>query len=121
MDVRTKRIYEEASPQDGARVLVDRLWPRGVSKEAAKLDVWLRDAAPSHGLRARFHGERKDGDWEEFCRLYAGELDGHPQVVAELLALAGRGPLTLLYASRDEAQNNAAALKSYLEKAGVGR
>ena len=118
MDVRTKRIYDEPSPDDGARVLVDRLWPRGVSKEAAKLDVWLRDAAPSHGLRARYHGDRKEGDWEEFCRLYAGELYGHSQVVEELLSLAERGPLTLLYASRDEERNNAAALKSYLEQAG---
>jgi uncharacterized protein YeaO (DUF488 family) len=115
LDIRLKRIYDEPSDDDGQRVLVDRLWPRGVSKEAARLDVWLRDAAPSHDLRARFHGERADGDWEEFCRLYAGELDGHRVVVDELLALASRGRLTLLYASQDEAQNNAAALKSYLE------
>ena len=117
MQIRLKRIYEEASAGDGTRVLVDRLWPRGVSKEVARLDVWLRDAAPSHELRARYHGERKEGDWEEFCRLYAEELDGHPVVVAELLALARRGPLTLLFASRDEERNNAAALKAYLEAA----
>lgn len=115
MDIRTKRIYDEASEDDGTRVLVDRLWPRGVSKEVAKLDVWLRDAAPSHDLRARYHGDRKEGDWEEFCRLYAAELDGHPTQVGNLLALAERGRMTLLYASRDEEKNNAAALKTYLE------
>ena len=98
-------------------MLVDRLWPRGVSKETAQLAVWLRDAAPSHDLRQRFHGERGEGDWEEFCRLYAGELDAHRVVVDELLALARRGRLTLLYASRDEERNNAAALKAYLEGA----
>jgi uncharacterized protein YeaO (DUF488 family) len=115
LDIRLKRIYDEPNADDGQRVLVDRLWPRGVSKDAARLDVWLRDAAPSHDLRARFHGERRDGEWEEFCRLYARELDGHRVVVDELLQLARRGRLTLLYASRDEEQNNAAALKSYLE------
>ena len=117
MDIRIKRIYDEPSSDDGTRVLVDRLWPRGVSKEAAKLDVWLRDAAPSHALRARYHGERHEGDWEEFQRLYAGELDGHRVVVDELLSLARRGRLTLLFASRDEERNNAAALKAYLEGA----
>jgi uncharacterized protein YeaO (DUF488 family) len=117
VDIRIKRIYDEPSSDDGTRVLVDRLWPRGVSKEAAKLDVWLRDAAPSHDLRARYHGERREGDWDEFQRLYAGELDGHRVVVEELLALARRGRLTLLFASRDEERNNAAALKAYLEEA----
>jgi uncharacterized protein YeaO (DUF488 family) len=117
VDIRTKRIYDEPSSDDGTRVLVDRLWPRGVSKEAAKLDVWLRDAAPSHALRARYHGERHEGDWDEFRRLYAEELDGHPTQVGELLALAKRGRLTLLFASRDEEKNNAAALKAYLESA----
>jgi len=116
VDIRIKRIYDEPSEDDGTRVLVDRLWPRGVSKEAAKLDVWLRDAAPSHDLRARYHGDRKDGDWEEFQRLYAEELDSHPTQVGNLLALAQRGRLTLLFASRDEEKNNAAALKKYLEE-----
>ena len=115
MDICIKRIYDAPSSDDGARVLVDRLWPRGVSKEEAKLDVWLRDAAPSHALRARYHGERHEGDWDEFQRLYAAELDGHRVVVDELLALARRGRLTLLFASRDEERNNAAALKAYLE------
>ncbi len=115
MDICIKRIYDAPSSDDGARVLVDRLWPRGVSKEDAKLDVWLRDAAPSHALRARYHGERHEGDWDEFQRLYAAELDGHRVVVDELLVLARRGRLTLLFASRDEERNNAAALKAYLE------
>jgi uncharacterized protein YeaO (DUF488 family) len=118
VDIRTKRIYDEPSNDDGTRVLVDRLWPRGVSKEAARLDVWLRDAAPSHALRARYHGDRREGDWDEFRRLYAEELDGHPTQVGELMALARRGRLTLLFASRDEEKNNAAALKAYLEEAG---
>jgi uncharacterized protein YeaO (DUF488 family) len=117
MDIRIKRIYDAAADDDGTRVLVDRLWPRGVSKEDARLDVWLRDSAPSHDLRARYHGERHEGDWEEFCRLYGAELDAHQMVVGELLGLARRGRLTLLFASRDEERNNAAALKSYLEAA----
>ena len=118
MDIRTKRIYDEASDEDGHRLLVDRLWPRGVSKEAARLEAWLRDVAPSHDLRTRFHGERQEGAWEEFQRLYALELDAQPALVADLLARARRGRLTLLYASRDDEHNNAAALKSYLERAG---
>jgi uncharacterized protein YeaO (DUF488 family) len=114
MDIQVKRIYDDPGPEDGQRLLVDRLWPRGVSKESARLDGWLRDAAPSHDLRHRFHAERKDGDWEEFSRRYAEELDGKPEVVADLLARARRGRLTLLFASRDEKQNNAAALAAYL-------
>ncbi len=115
MDVRIKRIYDEPTADDGQRLLVDRLWPRGVSREQARLEAWLRDAAPSHDLRQRFHGERSEGAWEEFCRLYAAELDAQPQVVADLLARARRGRLTLLFASRDEQHNNAAALKAYLD------
>ena len=118
LDIETKRIYDPASPEDGQRLLVDRLWPRGVSKESAALDGWLRDAAPSHGLRTRFHGERAPGAWEEFCRLYAAELEAQPALVADLLSRARHGRLTLLFASRDPEQNNAVALKAYLEHAG---
>ncbi|HEV8629711.1 MAG TPA: DUF488 family protein, partial [Thermoanaerobaculia bacterium] len=96
----------------GQRVLVDRLWPRGVAKEEARLDAWLREAAPSHVLRERFHGRAEK--WEEFCRHYGEELDTRPEVVADLLARAARGRLTLLFASRDAERNNAAALATYL-------
>jgi uncharacterized protein YeaO (DUF488 family) len=112
MDIRLKRIYDEPAADDGQRVLVDRLWPRGVGKEQARLDAWLRDAAPSHDLRQRFHGHAEK--WEEFCRHYVAELDRRPDVVDDLLARAARGRLTLLFASRDEEHNNAAALATYL-------
>jgi uncharacterized protein YeaO (DUF488 family) len=117
VDIRTKRIYEPAATDDGQRILVDRLWPRGVSRDEARLDLWLRDVAPSHGLRERFHADRRrEGDWEEFCRLYAQELAGHP-AVDDLLARVRQGRVTLLYASRDEEHNNAVALREYLRSA----
>ena len=116
--IRIKRIYEPPSPDDGARILVDRLWPRGVSKEAAKIDRWLRDLAPSDALRRRF--DHDPAGWEGFRAAYALEL-AEPAAAAALLELHGimeEGPVTLLYAAKDEAHNNALALKLWIERGG---
>jgi uncharacterized protein YeaO (DUF488 family) len=109
-----KRIYAPPDPSDGLRILVDRLWPRGLAKEKAKIDLWLKDIAPSDALRRAVHG--KLVDWEQFLAEYARELAqapaaGSAQVLIEHLA---EGPVTLLYAARNEAQNNAVALKDWL-------
>ena len=113
-NIRAKRVYAAPSEQDGVRVLVDRLWPRGVSKERARIDYWLKEVAPSDALRKRFHG--KPGDWEAFRSAYAKELERPPacDALAELKVLAEQGRVTLIYASRDEARNNAEALRRLL-------
>lgn len=113
MELRLKRVYDEASPRDGCRVLVDRIWPRGLRKERARIDHWLKEIAPSTELRKWFGHE--PGRWDEFVKRYHAELDDKPDDVAELRRLALSGPLTLLYAARDTMHNNAAALKAYLE------
>jgi len=116
MPVAVKRVYERAGRADGTRVLVDRLWPRGVSKNQAALDSWLRDLAPSDALRKWFHG-RPDA-WLGFRRRYMKEL-ARPEVAGaldELYRLANRRKrLTLLFASRNERHNNAVVLKDLLE------
>jgi uncharacterized protein YeaO (DUF488 family) len=111
-----KRIYEPPAAGDGTRILVDRLWPRGVAKEKARIDLWLKDIAPSHALRKRFHG--KPDDWKAFCVAYAVELKSVAAEAAAqaLLAHLDNGPVTLLYAARDEAHNNAVALKAWIER-----
>ncbi len=112
--ISVKRVYAAPEAADGARVLVDRLWPRGIAKEKAAIDAWLRDLAPSDGLRNRFHGHPED--WEAFRAAYAEELR-LPAAQAALAALAERiaaGPVTLLYAAKDEERNNAAALRLWL-------
>lgn len=110
-----KRIYEAPADTDGARILVDRLWPRGIAKEKAQIDLWLKDISPSDALRKRFHGHAED--WDEFRAAYAEELKTPAAQVAvtQLRALIGQGPVTLLYAARDETHNNAAALKAWLQ------
>jgi uncharacterized protein YeaO (DUF488 family) len=114
MSIRIKRIYEPAARDDGLRVLVDRLWPRGVSKGRAKVDQWLKQISPSDALRKKFHHD--PAKWNEFRSHYFNELDREPDVVAQLRREARRGPVTLLFAARDEVNNNAAALKQYLSK-----
>ncbi len=115
MNVHIKRVYEPAGDEDGVRVLVDRLWPRGLSKAAARVGLWLKDLAPSHELRRWFdHEEEK---WPEFQRRYAAELDGAPEAVSQLTTLAARGRVTLLFGSRERVHNNATALAAYLTNA----
>lgn len=111
--IRVKRIYDEPSPSDGARVLVDRLWPRGLTKAAAHLDAWHKTVAPSTELRTWFHSNLDR--WDEFRERYRAELDANPEGLDELLVLAGADPLTLLYAARDEARNHALVLREILE------
>ena len=111
-----KRAYEPPAKGDGVRVLVDRLWPRGVTKDAAGIDLWLKDLSPSDGLRKRFHG--KPEDWGAFVKAYAAELGGEVQqaAVAALRAKMREGKVTLVYAAKDEERNNAVALREWLTK-----
>jgi uncharacterized protein YeaO (DUF488 family) len=111
--IRVKRVYEEPSPDDGARVLVDRLWPRGLSKEEAGLDVWLKEVAPSSELR-KWYGH-DPGKWDEFKRRYAAELEGKEDLLRELEVKARKGRLTLLFGSKEVQYNNAIALKELVE------
>ena len=114
-DLAVKRIYEPPSPDDGQRVLVDRIWPRGVSKKDAALALWLRDIAPSDELRKWFGHE--PARWAEFQKRYRVELDGNGGAVTQLRALLGEGRVTLLYGAHDEAHNNAVALAEYMRGA----
>lgn len=112
--VKLKRAYEPPSPADGRRVLVDRLWPRGVTKAEAGLDLWLKDVAPSTALRQWFgHDPAK---WDEFRRRYLAELaePGPAAALAELRRLAAAGPLTLVYSTRETERNHAIVLRDLL-------
>jgi uncharacterized protein YeaO (DUF488 family) len=113
MAVAIKRIYEPVAKGDGYRVLVDRIWPRGVSKGEATLDEWLKDVAPSTALRQWFGHD--PARWAEFQRRYRKELDGNPEARQALASLRKRkGRVTLLYAARDEEHNNAVVLQGLL-------
>jgi uncharacterized protein YeaO (DUF488 family) len=113
---RVKRIYEPAAADDGFRVLVDRLWPRGVAKAKAHIDEWLKDVAPSDALRRRFHD--RPAKWNEFVAAYSRELEQEPAkaAAAGLREKSQHEPVTLLYAARDQSHNNAVALKEWLER-----
>lgn len=112
MSIAVKRIYEPAAQQDGFRVLVDRLWPRGISKEAARLDLWLPDIGPSTALRQWFNHDPER--WKAFCTKYHAELLGKSDLIATLITHAKRGTVTLLYSARDEQHNQAVALQRFL-------
>lgn len=112
--IRLKRVYDPPAPDDGSRILVERLWPRGMKKESLALDLWLKDVAPSDGLRRWFsHDPRK---WEEFRGRYFAELNTSPGAWKPLVEAARRGTVTLLYSSHEQEHNNAVALKQYLEE-----
>ncbi|MER3398272.1 MAG: DUF488 domain-containing protein [Chloroflexota bacterium] len=111
--IRLKRIYEPPEPLDGRRFLVERLWPRGLKKDELKLDGWLKEAAPSDGLRRWFGHD--PARWEEFKARYFAELDSRPEALKPLLEAARAGDITLLFSARDLEHNNAVALKEYLE------
>ncbi|MCB1875399.1 MAG: DUF488 domain-containing protein [Chromatiales bacterium] len=110
--IRCKRIYEVPSPDDGMRVLVERMWPRGIRKAEAAIDLWLKNIAPSSGLRQWFGHE--PARWDEFQQRYREELDNNRMAVDELLRLATTHDLTLVYAARDEPGNSAQILRDYL-------
>lgn len=111
--IKVKRVYNLLESDDGARFLVDRLWPRGMKKEALRLDGWLKDVAPSDELRRWFGHD--PARWDEFQRRYFDELDRRPDAWRPLVEAARRGDVTLLFAARDADRNNAVALKDYLE------
>lgn len=112
MEIHIKRIYENADPSDGKRILVDRLWSRGISKENAHLDLWLKEVAPSTELRKWFHTATPD-HWEEFKRRYLKELEAN-SAVEELQHIAVKHTVTLLYSAKDVEHNHAIILKEYL-------
>ena len=109
-----KRAYDPPSARDGTRVLIDRLWPRGLSKADAAIDHWFREIAPSTELRQWFHHDR--ARWDEFRRRYEAELSRNAALVNELRAIARQGPLTLIYSARDEVHNQAVVLRDALKR-----
>ena len=113
MQIWTKRAYEKPGEKDGVRVLVDRIWPRGISKDEAHIDRWLKDVAPGTELRKWFNHEPQK--WEEFKKKYFQELKGKGEAVEELFEMVHRGRITLVYGAKDQQHNNAVALKEYLE------
>ena len=118
MRISTKRVYEKPALSDGRRILIDRLWPRGLSKEAAQLHFWARSIAPSTDLRRWY--QHDPSKWNEFRRRYFAELDANPEGLAELRKQLGTGTATLLFGSKEERLNNAAALREYLHSSGWG-
>jgi uncharacterized protein YeaO (DUF488 family) len=114
VELRTKRIYEDSAPSDGRRILIDRLWPRGVSREAAEIDFWAKAIAPSNDLRKWY--QHDPSKWPEFRDRYFAELDANPEGVADLLVHIGSDLATLLFSSKEERLNNASALREYLER-----
>ncbi len=116
MTIFLKRAYEPSDSSDGFRILVDRLWPRGISKDAAHIDLWLKEVAPSTNLRTWFgHDPSK---WKEFRDRYFVELGDNPEAIVALTEHVRHGDVTLVYGAKDEEHNQAVVLKEYLEKSG---
>lgn len=113
--VRIKRAYEPPASADGLRVLIDRLWPRGVSKETLALDEWMKEIAPSTELRQWFNHD--PALWPEFRKRYSAELRTHAELVASLRAMARKGVVTLVYSAHDQVHNDAVVLQAFLLKA----
>jgi uncharacterized protein YeaO (DUF488 family) len=109
----TKRVYETAKLSDGKRILVDRLWPRGLTKADVKIDLWVKEIAPSTELRKWY--KQEGSTWQEFKRRYFVELDSNETGIRDLLNSIGEGPVTFVFSSKEERLNNAAALKEYVE------
>jgi len=110
--IRVKRVYEKPEKDDGIRILVDRLWPRGLGKSYVKIDLWIRDIAPSDNLRKWFGHD--PGKWDEFRRRYWAELEKKKELVNQLLEMARKSNVTLLYSASDTKHNNAVALHEFL-------
>ena len=114
LTVHIKRVYDPASSTDGKRILVDRLWPRGISRDKARIDVWIKDVAPSNELRTWFHHD--PDKWPEFVKRYRAELKASTAVLRELQDAAEHGAITLLYSAKDEKHNNAVVLRDVLAR-----
>ena len=112
--LRVKRAYRAARQSDGQRILVDRIWPRGVAKDRLRITAWEKDLAPSDGLRKWFGHDPEM--WDEFRRRYARELDDKPEEISRLRRCLDAGPVTLVYGAKETRFNNAVALKEYLER-----
>jgi len=112
--IKLKRAYEPAAKDDGMRILVERLWPRGVTKQRAALDLWMKDIAPSTELRKWFGHDA--ARWQEFKQRYWAELKQKPDLVKDLRAKAKKATVTFVYAAHDEERNGAAALKAFIER-----
>ena len=112
--IQIKRVYMQPSSDDGMRILVDRLWPRGLTKEKASVDLWLKEIAPSNELRKWFAHD--PGKWEEFQTRYLAELKGNAEPLARLKQEVAKGPVTLLYGAKDEEHNEAVVLLKILKK-----
>ena len=114
MTIQLKRAYDQPSKSDGTRILVDRLWPRGVTKAKARIDLWPKEIAPSTELRKWFH--REGADWKEFRRRYLTELKNHRDEIELLRNKIRQGPVTLVFSARDREQNHAVILMEILER-----
>lgn len=113
VQIKLKRVYELPEKSDGTRVLVERLWPRGLSKEKASVDLWVKEAAPSTELRKWFNHD--PSKWDTFKERYFEELESNPGATKQIVELIGKGTVTFVFASREERYNNSAALIEYLE------
>jgi uncharacterized protein YeaO (DUF488 family) len=114
--IRLKRAYEPRSEDDGTRILVERLWPRGLTKDKAAIDLWVKDLAPSPELRKWYSHDV--ARWAEFCKRYVAELDNNGDAIRDLKQTLSEGPATFVYAAKDEEHNSALILKDYLERGG---
>jgi uncharacterized protein YeaO (DUF488 family) len=114
MKIPMKRVYDEPSAADGKRILIDRLWPRGLSKEKAQVDLWLKAIAPSTSLRQWFGHD--PGKWAEFKKRYKDELNHNSEAVAQLKEQMAKGKVTLVYGAKDKEHNDAVVLQEYLEE-----
>ncbi len=112
MDIRVKRVYEAPAAEDGMRILVDRLWPRGLTREKARIDLWLKELAPSAELRKWFNHE--PDKWDVFKRRYLRELQQQPAALAQAIEAMGTGPVTLLFAAKEVRFNDAVALREFM-------
>jgi len=112
--IKLKRVYEKPEKTDGRRILVERLWPRGLSKENVRVDMWVKDAAPSTELRKWF--DHDPSKWGEFKKRYFAELDQNPEALEPLLDILRNETITFVYASKEETYNNSAALREYMNK-----
>lgn len=117
--IRIKRTYDQPTSADGRRILVDRLWPRGMTKEALAMDAWLKDVTPSTGLRQWF--AHRPERWDEFRRRYERELDANIDAWAPIVEASIKGVVTLLYSAQDVAHNHAIVLRDYLARRGRRR